>query len=398
VESTSVLRRVTQPLLAAVLADHGEPPRADADLQHAWRALRELSFTSTTTAGIEFQPVARQAISGALEIRDPARIRLLRRRAAETALRDLDQGPSWNATADLLYLVQNPIIRNCYLPPSGQQHPVESAARDDGAAVLAIAERHDGPDGAAIIEAWWRAHRAEFVVGRGPDGQVTAFSVLVLLPEVDPGLADLDPVLATFLRDTRERPLPAGGTALVHRRALGLRRGEKPSPELSAMVVDMKRRYLELRPALARVFASVTRWPMAAPVMRPLGFSPVDPEIDIGGRGHQPCALDFGPGSVDGWLQRHVLAESAPSRADSAPGPAPAAAEPAPPPVFARLSAREREVLAVLAEGVTNNELADRLFISERTANRHLSNIFTKLGVRTRTAAARVAIEAGLTG
>jgi DNA-binding NarL/FixJ family response regulator len=55
-------------------------------------------------------------------------------------------------------------------------------------------------------------------------------------------------------------------------------------------------------------------------------------------------------------------------------------------------------VLTALAEGVTNQELADRLFISERTANRHLSNIFAKLGVRTRTAAAWVAIEAGLTG
>ena len=62
----------------------------------------------------------------------------------------------------------------------------------------------------------------------------------------------------------------------------------------------------------------------------------------------------------------------------------------------ASLSAREREVLAALAEGLTNRELADRLFISERTANRHLSNIFVKLGVRNRTAAARVAIDAGL--
>jgi DNA-binding NarL/FixJ family response regulator len=68
------------------------------------------------------------------------------------------------------------------------------------------------------------------------------------------------------------------------------------------------------------------------------------------------------------------------------------------PAVFTQLSAREREVLTVLAEGVTNQELAARLFISERTANRHLSNIFTKLGVRTRTAAARIAIQAGLVG
>jgi DNA-binding CsgD family transcriptional regulator len=48
---------------------------------------------------------------------------------------------------------------------------------------------------------------------------------------------------------------------------------------------------------------------------------------------------------------------------------------------LASLSAREREVLAALADGLTNQELADRLFISERAANRHLSNIVTKLGV-----------------
>jgi DNA-binding NarL/FixJ family response regulator len=54
--------------------------------------------------------------------------------------------------------------------------------------------------------------------------------------------------------------------------------------------------------------------------------------------------------------------------------------------------------VAVLAEGLTNTQIAERLFISERTANRHLSNIFTKLGVRNRTAAAKIAIEAGLVG
>jgi DNA-binding NarL/FixJ family response regulator len=53
-------------------------------------------------------------------------------------------------------------------------------------------------------------------------------------------------------------------------------------------------------------------------------------------------------------------------------------------------------VLLLLAEGLTNVELADTLFISERTANRHVSNIFTKLGVRNRTQAARVAVGAGL--
>jgi len=380
VESAAVLRRVTQPMLAAVLTDVG--PQA---LEQSWRALRGLPFTRVTPAGMEIQSTARQAIAGALEIRDPARVRQLRSRAAAAAFRDVERGPGWEATADLLYLIQNPAIRNSYLPPVDQQHPVEAATADDRAAVLAIAERYDGPAGAVILDDWWRSHPSAFTVGRAPDGGVTAFSILIPLAEVDARLVSRDEVLAAFLADVRERALPAGGTALVLRRALGLRRGEDPSPELGAMVVDMKRRYLELRPGLARVFIVAADWQAQSPVLRPLGFDRIGPVIgDL-----QPCALDFGPGSVDGWLQRLVLAEAAP--------PAPSRPD-APPPVFAELSAREREVLTVLAEGVTNHELADRLFISERTANRHLSNIFTKLGVRTRTAAARIAIQAGLTG
>ena len=66
--------------------------------------------------------------------------------------------------------------------------------------------------------------------------------------------------------------------------------------------------------------------------------------------------------------------------------------------VLARLRAWIVERVLQPGEPIRDQELAERLFISERTANRHLSNIFTKLGVRNRTAAARVAIEAGLAG
>jgi DNA-binding NarL/FixJ family response regulator len=82
-----------------------------------------------------------------------------------------------------------------------------------------------------------------------------------------------------------------------------------------------------------------------------------------------------------------VLAEAAQR------GPATPSPMPGPTAEFAQLSVREREVLTVLAEGVTNNELGERLFISERTANRHLSNIFTKLGVPSRAAATAWAYE-----
>jgi DNA-binding CsgD family transcriptional regulator len=56
------------------------------------------------------------------------------------------------------------------------------------------------------------------------------------------------------------------------------------------------------------------------------------------------------------------------------------------------LSAREIEVLRLVAAGRTNHAIAAQLFLSERTVHRHISNIFDKLGVHSRTAAASYAI------
>jgi DNA-binding NarL/FixJ family response regulator len=60
------------------------------------------------------------------------------------------------------------------------------------------------------------------------------------------------------------------------------------------------------------------------------------------------------------------------------------------------LSPRENSVLLVLVEGRTNREIAERLFISERTVAVHVRRILAKLGVGGRTEAAGMAIRLGL--
>ena len=104
----------------------------------------------------------------------------------------------------------------------------------------------------------------------------------------------------------------------------------------------------------------------------------------IDGSAHQAVWLDFGPGSVDGWLATLIGAETGGSTG-------------APSGSVLGLSSRELEVLRLVADGRSNREIGELLFISEKTAGRHLSNIFTKLDVHSRAEAARIAAEQGLT-
>jgi DNA-binding CsgD family transcriptional regulator len=79
-------------------------------------------------------------------------------------------------------------------------------------------------------------------------------------------------------------------------------------------------------------------------------------------------------------LFEQLEAEPLPARLSAPP---PTAATPTPVP----LSERELQVLRLLADGTTNRDIAEALFISEKTVARHVSNIFDKLGVSSRTAA-----------
>jgi NarL family two-component system response regulator LiaR len=66
------------------------------------------------------------------------------------------------------------------------------------------------------------------------------------------------------------------------------------------------------------------------------------------------------------------------------------------PPTEEPLTEREAEVLGLVARGLTNQEIADRLFVSERTVRTHVSNILSKLHLANRTQAALYALREGL--
>jgi DNA-binding NarL/FixJ family response regulator len=74
----------------------------------------------------------------------------------------------------------------------------------------------------------------------------------------------------------------------------------------------------------------------------------------------------------------------------------PVATAPAPPPGIAELTPREQEVLDLLARGLSNSEICERLVISEATAKTHVAHILRKLDLRDRVQAVIYAYETGL--
>ena len=69
--------------------------------------------------------------------------------------------------------------------------------------------------------------------------------------------------------------------------------------------------------------------------------------------------------------------------------------EPPPSSPLGNLSPREREILQLVCDGLSNKEIAQRLYLSVRTVENHLANIYRKLGVRSRTEAAVLAMQQG---
>jgi len=97
--------------------------------------------------------------------------------------------------------------------------------------------------------------------------------------------------------------VPSGQRVLFLRHMLAADGGEAITPAHAALVLDLKRRYLELRPGLRRIYSLAADPGAALLHLAPLGFVPVpDGVAEIGGTTFHALYNDFGPSSIDGWL------------------------------------------------------------------------------------------------
>ena len=383
-EAASVVRRVNEPVLRVLL------PEASA--RDAFMRLAGLPFVDRRPHGLLVHDVVRDAVARELAERDPEVFARLRVAAAHhfQALATRAGGERlWEVTADLVFMLRNPYVRECCFPTAASDVSIERAVAADDAAIRTIVRAHEPPEAAALTLRWWQRHADAFRVARSSASEVAAFHCVIDLAEADPALLADDPVAGRWIDHMQRMPPPQGGRVLLLRRWLGEETGELPSPAIAAAWLSLKQIYMEMSPSLTRLYSVIVDVGQLAPIFMPLGFGACGDPVPMGGRDYVPVSLDFGPGSVDGWLAGLIeteLAEPAgPRAAPSGEGP------------LAALSEREREVLLLLADGASNRRIGDRLVISDRTAGRHVANIFSKLGVHSRAEAARIAAECGLT-
>jgi Transcriptional regulatory protein, C terminal/AAA ATPase domain len=304
-EAASVVRRATEPLLAAMLdePDGGEP----------LLRLLDLPFVGAGRDGLVVHEAVREAVAGFLRSTNPTRYRGYRRaawRELRSETREAAPAELWRYTADMLYLIDNPVVREAFFPSGTQPLAVEPAKPDDGSAVSAIARRHEGPEAAGLLERWLAEAPETFSVVRDRDGAVAGFFTLFTGDMLRPSLVAGDPVLEAWAQDLLDHPLPKGQRALGLRRWLDADRGELPCASQAACWLDVKRAYMALRPALRRMYVVVQEVPTYWPVVEKLGFRPLaDGSAVLDGAEYASVVLDFGPGSVDGWLASLVAGE-----------------------------------------------------------------------------------------
>jgi hypothetical protein len=304
-EAASVVRRVTVPLLGAMLPE--------ASPQDAQERIRALPFVQADRDGLHLHDAVREAIASTLRAQNPQGHRAYRRAAYRHFMSELgNAGPRdlWRCTADLLYVLENPVVREAFFPTGAQEYAVEPAQSQDEPAILEIISRHEGPAMCRSLIQWWTRAPEAFVVARDRKGAVAGFYCAFDASRYPARLYRDDPVVRTWMDHLEQKPLPRQQRALLLRRWLAAETGEAPSAVQAACWLDLKRKYLELRPSLRRVYLTLQDLKPYGAVAQGLGFQVLPGRtVQTDGDSYSTAMLDFGPSSVDGWLARLVAAE-----------------------------------------------------------------------------------------
>ena len=304
-EAASVVRRVTVPLLAAMLPD--------VSPQDAQERIRALPFVQADKDGLRIHDAVREALALTLRAENPQLYREYRRAAYRHFVSELRASAAsslWRCTADLLYVLENPVVRGAFFPTCAQEYVVEPAQPQDGQQVLEIIDRHENSALAGSLAKWWTRAAETFTIVRDHKGVVAGFYCAFDPSRFPARFHHEDPVSLAWMEHLDRQPLGHQQRALFLRRWLAAETGEAPSAVQAACFVDLKRKYLELRPSLRRVYMTVENMGPYAEVGQRLGFRVLpgrnpQPNTD----GYSAAMLDFGPSSVDGWLARLVAAE-----------------------------------------------------------------------------------------
>lgn len=304
-DAVSIVRRITRPMLAALC------PEMRAD--ELFDQLAALSFVETRRDGLAIQDAIRKVIGSRLQAADVERYRhyqqaawkLLRQQLKESAHADL-----WRCTADIIYLIENPVIREAFFPSESAQFSVEPAMPINKQDVMDIAGHHEPSAAVEALALWWNHLPSSFHVVKDTTGTIVGFYCVAKPDDLNGDWMQSDPVAQNWLHRLSLKGSSARTPSLFLRRWLSRDEGEAPSAVQAAAWVDIKRTYLELRPALRRVYLTLQDIAPYGPVATQLGFTiPEEGQVSLGDTPYHTAMLDFGPGSVDGWICNLLAAE-----------------------------------------------------------------------------------------
>ena len=181
-DAACTLRLWTELLLGALLPDI--PPHDAYDM------LRPLPFVEFGPDGLVLHDTVREVVAALLRVNDPPTYRAHRIAAWQQLRRELRTAPPtdlWRYTADLLYLIENPAVREAFFPTAGYRYAVEPARPADEAQITAIARAHQPAEAVAMIGAGGTRCRPPSAWRGTPTGPRPRSSACARRPPCRPG-------------------------------------------------------------------------------------------------------------------------------------------------------------------------------------------------------------------